>query len=93
MSIKSPGSSVPTDLAGQARTAWYQWKHYHQVSATDPMTAGLAMYARGWRECFLASVEMAGLRPVVERWVELLEELRIEAASESDALVDERKGE
>lgn len=91
MVTKSPGSSMPTDLAGRARAAWYQWKHYHAATASDPMLAGLAMYSRGWRDCFLVSVEMAGLRPVLERWVALMEELRVE--SDFAQFVDERKGE
>lgn len=90
MTVKSPGSSVPTDLAGRARSAWYAWKHYHAASAADPMMAGLAMYSRGWRDCFLTSVEMAGLRPVLERWVQLMEELRIEA--DMQQFIDEKEG-
>ena len=82
MTVKSPGASVPENLADQARRAWYAWKHYHSASADDPMMAGLAMYSRGWRDCFLLSVEMAGLRPVLTRWVELMEEMRVEADME-----------
>lgn len=78
MSVKSPGASLSSDIRAQAQNAWFAYRQMNPVSAKDPMTAGIALYQRGWRACFAASVEMAGLRPVLERWVELLETLRIE---------------
>ncbi len=70
--------NLPTDLNETATRSWYAWKAHHAASAEDPRTVAIAMYGRGWRDCFFASVDLADLRPVLLRWVELLETERIE---------------
>ncbi len=89
MNVKSPGASLSSDLGKQAKSAWYAYRQTNPISAQDPMSAGLAMYTRGYRAAFFQGVELAGLRPVLERWVELLEHARIE--EEFEALNDDQE--
>lgn len=74
MSTRSPGVSLPGNLDELATSSWYAWQAGHEASAEDPRAAYLAAYRHGWRDCFFASTELAGLVPLLRHWIHLLED-------------------
>ena len=78
MPTQVPGASMRSDLLKQAKAAFFAYRTTNPKSAEDPLTVGLAMFQRGYRVAFFQGAELAGLRPVLERWITLLEEAAIE---------------
>jgi hypothetical protein len=69
----TPGRAVPS-----ADRAWFIYKYLNPVSAEDPRTAFTAGFHRAYRDSISDQVDFAGLLPLLQRLLDLLEELRVE---------------
>jgi hypothetical protein len=58
--------------------AWYVFKYLNPVSAADPKASFIAGFSRAYRDSISDQVDFAGLVPLLQRILNLLEDLAVE---------------
>lgn len=75
MATRVPGNAVPSGMEQAATSSWYAFHHTSPAGSSDPQTAYLVGYRRGYTACLEASVQWAGLLPQLITLSNLLEAL------------------
>lgn len=73
-----PGTAVSSRKAVNPEQAWYVFKYVNPASAEDPKSSFLGGFHRAYRDSVSDQADFAQLLPLLNRLVELLEDLRVE---------------